>query len=98
MGRTLEEEVADAVATHGERGVAMGVVVDALIARGHPVEAIEAAIWALLGARALTPSGFVCRLLRRPGEGSAIHRSYELLLATWSPEQDEPADGAERRR
>ena len=49
----------------GERGVPMGQIVDEMVGLGHKVEAVELEIWALLGCRALTPSGFVCRVVRR---------------------------------
>ena len=99
--RSLVDEIRGVAVASGDAGVAMGELVDAVVARGFAVEAIEAAIWALLGARLLTPSGFVCRLVRGP-EGAAAsppRRTYELRLAAWSPERDgapdDPADAAE---
>lgn len=78
----------------GTRGVAMGQLVDALVGRGYAPEAIEHAIWALLGARRLTPSGFLCRQLRRRDSvGEMVQtRCYELLLAPWSSELDHQLD------
>jgi hypothetical protein len=78
----------------GTRGVAMGQLVDALVGRGYSAEAIEQAIWALLGARRLTPSGFLCRhLRRRDALGEVVQtRCYELLLAPWSSELDHQLD------
>lgn len=78
----------------GVRGVPMGQIVDALVGLGHNVEAIEQGIWALLGCRALTPSGFVCRIVRRRDAfGEQVQaRSYELLLAPWSAELDRQLD------
>lgn len=78
----------------GTRGVAMGHIVDALVGEGYAAEAIEQAIWSLLAARRLTPSGFVCRVLRRRdslGE-PAQSRCYELLLVSWSSELDDQLD------
>ncbi|MFZ6182666.1 hypothetical protein [Nannocystis pusilla] len=78
----------------GTRGVAMGQLVDALVGRGYTPEAVEQAIWALLGARRLTPSGFLCRQLRRRDTfGEMVQtRCYELLLAPWSSELDHQLD------
>ncbi len=78
----------------GARGVPMGQIVDALVGRGHTVESIEQGIWALLGHRRLTPAGFVCRIVRRRDAfGEQVQaRSYELLLAPWSAEQDRQLD------
>lgn len=78
----------------GTRGVAMGQIVDALVGHGFEAEAVEQAIWSMLGARRLTPSGFVCRVLRRRdafGEPTQS-RCYELLLAPWSRDQDDQLD------
>lgn len=78
----------------GVRGVPMGQIVDALVGRGHSVESVEQGIWALLGCRALTPSGFVCRIVRRRDAfGEQVQaRSYELLLAPWSADLDHDID------
>lgn len=78
----------------GTRGVAMGQLVDALVGRGYAPEAVEQAIWALLGARRLTPSGFLCRMLRRRDTfGELVQtRCYELMLAPWSSELDHQLD------
>lgn len=78
----------------GNRGVPMGQIVDEMVGLGHAVEAVEAAIWALLGSRELTPSGFVCRIVRRKDAfGELVQaRSYELLLMPWSAEQDRQLD------
>ena len=78
----------------GTRGVAMGQLVDALVGRGYTPEAVEQAIWTLLGARRLTPSGFLCRQLRRrdPFGEMVQTRCYELLLAPWSSELDHQLD------
>lgn len=78
----------------GVRGVPMGQIVDALVGRGHTVESVEQGVWALLGCRRLTPSGFVCRILRRHDAfGELVQvRSYELLLAPWSADLDRQLD------
>ncbi len=91
MGHALRESIIEAAAGGGERGVAMGAIVDALSSAGYAPEDIELAIWALLGARLLTPSGFVCRMLQRKGKNGVkarVSRSYELLLIPWSPVDD----------
>lgn len=78
----------------GARGVAMGQIVDALVGLGFAAEAIEQAIWSLLAARRLTPSGFVCRVLRRRDTfGEEVQsRCYEVMLAPWSSELDDQLD------
>jgi hypothetical protein len=78
----------------GERGVPMGQIVDEMVGLGHTVEAVELEIWALLGCRSLTPSGFVCRMVRRRDAfGEVVQaRSYELLLAPWSADLDRQLD------
>jgi len=86
---TLRAGILEAAAQQGDQGVAMGAIVDAMVVRGHRVERVEAALWELLGQRRLTPSGFVCRTLRRrSSDGTTLGRVYELLLIPWSPEQD----------
>ncbi|MEZ4381114.1 MAG: hypothetical protein R3A79_07185 [Nannocystaceae bacterium] len=83
------------------RGVAMGALVDGLSERGFRAEEVELAIWGLMSARLLTPSGFICRRLRRRlesvdgvdrSEGEQIYRAYELLLTPWSPAADRQLD------
>src|SRR5690606_17789525 len=90
----LNQAILEHADSAGTRGVAMGQLVDALVGRGYAPEAIERAIWALLGARRLTPSGFLCRQLRRRDNlGELVqHRCYELLLAPWSSELDYQLD------
>lgn len=88
------ETILEAAGKAGSRGVAMGQLVDEMVGLGHAPEAVEGAIWELLGARRLTPSGFVCRMLRRRdafGE-QAQARCYELMLAPWSSELDDQLD------
>ncbi len=78
----------------GARGVPMGQIVDALVGSGHTIESVEQGIWELLGCRRLTPSGFVCRIVRRRDAfGEPVQaRSYELLLAPWSADLDHDID------
>lgn len=78
----------------GSRGVPMGQLVDALVGRGYTAEAVEQAIWSLLSARRLTPSGFLCRQVRRRDPfGELVQtRCYELLLAPWSSDLDYQLD------
>jgi len=66
-------------------GMTMGALVDHLEAEGHSVSTSELEIWALLGARELTPHGFVCRTFR---SAAGRRRGYEMLLIRWSPDQD----------
>ena len=78
----------------GARGVPMGQIVDALVGSGHTIETVEQGNWELLGCRRLTPSGFVCRIVRRRDAfGEPVQaRSYELLLAPWSADLDHDID------
>lgn len=65
----------------------MGVVVDTLEHNGYAPEDVEQEIWAMLAARRLTPSGFVCRKVRNT-PGATPARTYEFLLMPWSPKLD----------
>jgi hypothetical protein len=87
----IREAILEHAATAGARGVPMGQVVDALVGRGYPVHDVEQTIWGLLGERLLTPSGFVCRMLRRRDDlGAQVQsRCYELLIVPWSRELDD---------
>lgn len=94
MGDGFRETILERAGKAGERGVPMGQVVDEMVGLGHAVEVVEAAIWELMACRALTPSGFVCRVVRRRDAfGEVVQaRSYELLLAPWSAELDRQLD------
>ncbi len=94
MGDGFREMLLERAGKAGNRGVPMGQLVDEMVGLGHEVEAVEEAIWSLLGCRALTPSGFVCRIVRRKDAfGEQVQaRSYELLLMPWSAEQDRQLD------
>ncbi len=90
MSEHFHEQILELAGKAGDRGVAMGQIVEAMVGLGHGVEAVEQAIWAMMATRELTPSGFVCRIVRRRDAfGEPVQaRSYELLLAPWSAEQD----------
>lgn len=94
MGEGFREALLERAGKAGNRGVPMGQLVDEMVGLGHAVEAVEEAIWALLASRALTPSGFVCRIVRRKDAfGELVQaRSYELLLMPWSPDMDRQLD------
>lgn len=94
MGDGFRATILERAGKAGERGVAMGQIVDEMVGLGHAVEAVEQAIWELLGSRSLTPSGFVCRVVRRRDAfGEVVQaRSYELMLAPWSAEFDRQLD------
>lgn len=94
MGDGFREAILERAGRAGDRGVAMGQLVDDLVGLGHTVEVIERAIWELLASRALTPSGFVCRVVRRRDAfGEPVQaRTYELLLAPWSADLDRQLD------
>jgi hypothetical protein len=74
----------------GPAGVAMGTIVDTLERRGFVAEQVETEIWDLLGRRRLTPTGFVCRTIKRKGlEGEVLRtRLYEFMLVPWSSALD----------
>ncbi|MCA9635661.1 MAG: hypothetical protein KC420_06480 [Myxococcales bacterium] len=93
MSEGLRPAILEAASQRGEQGVAMGTIVDAMIDRGYRAEEAELALWELLGERLLTPSGFVCRMIRRRADGEAqVSRAYELLLIPWSPDDDRQLD------
>lgn len=74
----------------GPAGIAMGTIVDTLERRGFVAEHVETEIWELLGRRRLTPTGFVCRTIKRKGlEGEIVRtRLYEFMLVPWSSALD----------
>ena len=74
----------------GPAGIAMGTIVDTLERRGFVAEQVETEIWELLGRRRLTPTGFVCRTIKRKGlEGEVLRtRLYEFMLVPWSSALD----------
>ena len=74
----------------GPAGIAMGTIVDTLERRGFVAEQVETEIWELLGRRRLTPTGFVCRTIKRKGlEGEILRtRLYEFMLVPWSSALD----------
>jgi hypothetical protein len=90
MSDGLTSAVLEFAERAGEQGIAMGALVDALEAKGHAAQDVEMVIWDLLGHRRLTPSGFVCRTVARPGKGEAKTRAriYEFLLLPWDPKLD----------
>ncbi len=94
MSEQFREAIVEQAGKAGDRGVAMGQIVDAMVGLGNEVEAVEQAIWDLLATRRLTPSGFVCRIVRRRDAfGEAVQaRTYELMLAPWSAELDRQLD------
>jgi hypothetical protein len=74
----------------GPAGIAMGTIVDTLERRGFVAEQVETEIWELLGRRRLTPTGFVCRTIKKKGlEGELLRtRLYEFMLVPWSSALD----------
>ena len=96
MAVDLEQEILallGAPETLARGHATMGDIVDQLVLRGHEAEVIEAAIWAMLGARQLTPNGYICRTMRRRMEDGIIHRrAYEFTLLPWDPDLDRPLD------
>jgi len=94
MSEQFREAIVEEAGRAGDRGVAMGQIVDAMVGLGHAVESVEQAIWGMLAERSLTPSGFVCRIVRRRDAfGERVQaRSYELLLVPWSADFDRQLD------
>ena len=87
MGSALRQAILALAESDARKGIAMGMLVDTLEHNGYAAEAVEEEIWAMLAARRLTPSGFVCRKVR-PGPDATPVRTYELLLLPWSPNLD----------
>ncbi len=90
MANALENAVLDAVTLAGETGVAMGTLVDQVIAQGARAEDVELALWALLGQQRVVPSGFICRMVRKrdPAGNPFDLRTYEFLLARTPSDED----------
>lgn len=100
MSKAIDDAILLRAGRGAPRGVSMGVIVDDLATQGHDAEEVERAVWRLLGVRRLTPSGFVCRVVRRRVDSGAAKqaRTYEFLLIPWSPEMDRQLDlGIESR-
>ena len=90
-GSSLEERGS----TRGVRGMSMGAIVDALVARGHEEASAEAAVWSALSERRLTPVGYMCRTLKvRDGDEYVKRRSYDFVLIPWAPQLDLGAEPA----
>jgi hypothetical protein len=90
MSDPLADAVLSLVDAHAETGVTMGKLVDRLVADGGNEQDVELVIWQLIQQRYLTPSGFVCRKVRKPnvnGSGAET-RTYEFVLVPWSPALD----------
>ena len=87
MGSPLSRAIIEITEQAGSQGIAMGALVDVLQGRGFAPEDVEHEVWTMLSQRRLTPSGFVCRTLRKRGRPDP-ERVYEFLLVPWSPELD----------
>jgi hypothetical protein len=94
MSEPLQVAVLALVEAHGDQGVTMGKIVDRLVADGGSEQEVELAIWRLIQRRRLTPNGFVCRKVRKPGQGGpgVETRTYEFVLIPWSPALDAQLD------
>lgn len=99
MTSPLTEAVLEIAEGAGPSGVAMGAIVDVLATQGFVVEQIEREIWTLLERRRLTPTGFVCRTIRRRADDGTPVRSrlYEFMLVPWSAALDAQLDLALER-
>ncbi len=87
MRSALRQAIVALVESAPDQGMAMGSVVDTLEHNGYAAQDVEHEIWAMLGARRLTPAGFICRKVRsRPG--ATPSRTYEFLLVPWSSKLD----------
>lgn len=90
----MTSPVATAILELAERaqpgGVTMGRIVDTLEGEGFGAELVEQELWRLLAQRKLTPSGYVCRKVRRRDPLGELEqaRSYELLFIPWSEDLD----------
>ena len=86
----LAEAILELAEAAAPMGATMGRIVDELEGRGYGAEVVEHELWSLLGLRRLTPSGFVCRKVRRRdpmGEVGRV-RTYEMLFLPWSDALD----------
>lgn len=94
MASDLDDAIFEIVAEHGEGGVTMGTIVDALHADGVEEQTAELEVWSLMQQRMLTPKGFICRTVRSKGRGGRWKetRVYEFVLVAWSPELDHQLD------
>jgi hypothetical protein len=90
MSDPLADAVLHLVDTQADTGVTMGKLVDRLVADGGNEQEVELVIWQLIQQRRLTPSGFVCRKVRKPNQtgASTETRTYEFVLVPWSPALD----------
>jgi hypothetical protein len=98
MSAALSQAILDLAEAAGSLGIAMGSVVDLLEAQGFAPGEVEREIWTMLERRRLTPTGFVCRTIRKKGAGGASQtRVYEFMLVPWSAALDQQLDlGLER--
>ncbi len=96
MSVPLTEAILELAEAAGTMGIAMGAVVDALETAGFPPGEVEREIWSMLERRRLTPTGFVCRTIKRKGSPKPT-RVYEFMLVPWSAALDQQLDlGLER--
>ena len=94
MSAALRQAIHAVVAAAEPQGATMGDIVDHLAGEGFAPTGVEAEIWRMMTQRRLTPTGYVCRKVRRRdsvGEMELRH-SYEFLLITWSPDADRQLD------
>jgi len=90
MSDPLADAVLSLVDAHAEAGVPMGKLVDRLVADGGNEQHVQLGIRQLIQQRRLSPSGFVCRKVRKPNHnGPGVEtRTYEFVLVPWSPALD----------
>jgi hypothetical protein len=91
MSTTLRRSVLERAEHAGPTGIAMGQLVSELVDNGFAESEVELCIWDLLSERRLTPSGFVCRKIRRHDDSGRPHliRMYEFMLVVWSTDLDQ---------
>jgi hypothetical protein len=89
----LEDAVMDAINRAVDPGIAMGALVDGVMAEGAKAEDVEVAIWALLQRGRAVSGGFICRVVRKRDAGGQLFdlRTYEVLL-TAAPTTDSQLD------
>lgn len=94
MASPLTDAILELAEQAGATGIAMGTIVDTLEPHGFAAQHVEREIWSLLERRRLTPNGFVCRTIRRPGADGkpARARVYEFMLVAWSAALDAQLD------
>ena len=90
MSAALRQAILEVTLAAEPQGATMGDIVDNLAGEGFQPTVVEGEVWRLMAERRLTPTGYVCRRVRRrdPMGEMELRRTYEFLLITWSQDAD----------